>query len=159
MTYRLVVVDSRKASQSGAYLEDLGNYNPSQKTFNLKEESIKEWISKGAQTSDTVHNFLIKNKVIKGKKINVSKKKKKKEGEEEKVETPAKATGVVEAPVSPEAGPVEETKIEQAEEVVEEVAPVKKEEVKPAEDDKKIEKEEKPAVEEKQEEMPEEKKS
>lgn len=79
-TYRLVVVDSRKAPRSGAYLENLGNYNPTQKTFNLNEESIREWISKGAQASNTAHNLLIKAKVIKGKKINVSKVKKKKKG-------------------------------------------------------------------------------
>ena len=88
-TYRLIVVDSRRAPRSGACLENLGNYNPTQKTFNLKEESVREWISKGAQVSNTAYNLLIKAKVIKGKKINVSKVKKKKKGKEEDKETKA----------------------------------------------------------------------
>ena len=39
------------------------------KQIELKKESITEWISKGAKMSDTVHNFLVDNKVIEGKKI------------------------------------------------------------------------------------------
>jgi len=81
-SFRLVAVDSRRAPQSGGYLENLGFYDACDKTkknLQINEERIKYWLSKGAQTSDTVHNILISEGVIKGKKIDVSAKSKKKE--------------------------------------------------------------------------------
>ena len=42
----------------------------------FKVEKIKYWMSKGAQCSDTMHNFMVHDKVIDGKKINVLPKKK-----------------------------------------------------------------------------------
>lgn len=74
-SFRVVVVDSHKGPQSGQYLEMLGSYNPRQKTVSLKAERITHWISNGAQVSDTVHNILVKENVIKGKKVNVLPKK------------------------------------------------------------------------------------
>lgn len=74
-SYRLVLTDSRKAPQSGAFLEILGSYNPRKKegaVFNLKKERIEHWISKGAQTTGVVHNLLVGEKIIKGPKVNVS---------------------------------------------------------------------------------------
>jgi small subunit ribosomal protein S16 len=99
-TYRLVVTDSRRAPQSGAYLENLGFYNPRKvgpggkplmADFQAKADRIKYWISQGAQLSGTAHNLLVDSKVIEGKKVNVFKrykKKKKTEGvvEEKEVE-------------------------------------------------------------------------
>lgn len=41
----------------------------------LDGERIKYWISNGAQVSDTVHNILVGQKIIEGKKINVLPKK------------------------------------------------------------------------------------
>ncbi len=73
-TFRLVVTDSRKAPRSAAYLENLGFYDPLKGSSNVKPERVKHWISKGAKLSDTAHNFLIKSKVMEGKKINVTKK-------------------------------------------------------------------------------------
>lgn len=75
-SFRVVVIDSRKATRAGSSIENLGSYEPKKKTTQLKSERIQHWISKGAKLSDTVHNLLIKNKVITGKKIDVSAKKK-----------------------------------------------------------------------------------
>jgi len=51
--YRVVVIDSRKA-RDGEYLESVGHYDPRTKLLDLKTERIEHWISRGAQTSDTV---------------------------------------------------------------------------------------------------------
>jgi small subunit ribosomal protein S16 len=51
--YRVVVIDSRKA-RDGKYLESVGHYDPRTKLLELKTERIEHWVSKGAQTSDTV---------------------------------------------------------------------------------------------------------
>ena len=87
-SFRVVLVDSRRAAKSGSFLNILGSYNARKKgELKLKGDEIKEWISKGAQVSDTVHNLLVSRKIITGRKINVlpSKKKNKKEEKEEKV--------------------------------------------------------------------------
>lgn len=41
----------------------------------IEADKAKEWLSKGVQPSDTVHNILVGQKVIEGKKINVLPKK------------------------------------------------------------------------------------
>ena len=69
-SYRLIV--SEKARDPwGKFLENLGTYNPrtnpSTSVFNV--ERINYWISKGAQTSDTVRNLLIDQKIIEGEKV------------------------------------------------------------------------------------------
>ena len=69
--FRVVVTESTRGTKSGNHIELLGSHNPRQHTTNLKPERIKYWISKGAQTSDTVHNLLVSEKVLEGKKINV----------------------------------------------------------------------------------------
>lgn len=76
-TFRLVLTDSKNGPKSGKYLEVLGSYDPRKdnKIEQFKVEKIKHWISKGAQLSGTVHNFLVTRKVIEGKKINVLPKK------------------------------------------------------------------------------------
>jgi small subunit ribosomal protein S16 len=77
-TFRLVLTDSKNSTKSGKYVEVLGSYDARRenKIEQFDVEAIKSWISKGAKLSGTVHNFLIKNKVIAGKKINVLPKKK-----------------------------------------------------------------------------------
>ena len=71
-TFRLVLTDSKNGPKSGRYLEVLGSYDP-RKENKLEQfdiPRIKEWISKGAKLSVTVHNFLVGKKAIEGKKIN-----------------------------------------------------------------------------------------
>lgn len=70
-TYRLIISDSRKDTL-GTFIESVGFYDPRAKKSDLKTERIKYWISKGAQPSSTVHNLLVENKVIEGKKVKVS---------------------------------------------------------------------------------------
>jgi len=69
--FRLVLVDSRRATKSGSFIEILGSYNVQKSQVQFNQEKIKEWISKGAQISDTVHNLLIKEKIIEGAKKDV----------------------------------------------------------------------------------------
>lgn len=79
--FRIVVNDTRRSINSGYYLEKLGYYNPNTKEKSINKERIEYWINKGAQLSDTVHNLLVKEGIIQGKKIPVHKKKKQKKGE------------------------------------------------------------------------------
>ena len=81
-TFRVVLTDSRSGPKSGKFLEVLGSHDPrgrGKKPTALKQDRIMHWISKGAQTSDTMHNLLIRHSIIKGEKIDVSSKKKKKD--------------------------------------------------------------------------------
>jgi len=57
--YRVVAVDNRKR-RDGAYLENLGHYNPLSDPIELKlnEERILYWLNVGAQPSDTVRSLL-----------------------------------------------------------------------------------------------------
>ncbi len=79
-SFRAVLTDSKNSTKSGKFLEILGTYNPKAKDDaqkkNLNTDRIKYWISKGAKPSDTMHNFLVHDKVTAGKKINVLPKKK-----------------------------------------------------------------------------------
>ena len=74
--FRAVLTDSKNSTKSGRFLEILGTYNPKAGEAKFDGEKIKYWVSKGAQLSDTIHNFLVHQKVIEGKKINVLPKKK-----------------------------------------------------------------------------------
>ena len=80
--YRVVISEKRK-DMAGDYLELLGQYDPHTNIANLKAERIKYWISKGAQTSGTVHNLLVGNKIIIGDKIKVANIKRKKKDEKQ----------------------------------------------------------------------------
>jgi small subunit ribosomal protein S16 len=54
-TYRLVVADSRSA-RDGRAIDTIGHYNPRTDpiTIQIDEAKAKDWLSKGAQPSDTV---------------------------------------------------------------------------------------------------------
>jgi small subunit ribosomal protein S16 len=75
-SFRAVLTDSKNSTKSGKFLEILGTYNPKAGEKNLIADRIKYWIGQGAKCSDTMHNFLVHDKVIEGKKINVLPKKK-----------------------------------------------------------------------------------
>lgn len=62
--YRLVVKEKR-SKRDGAYLENVGTYNPmaDPAEVNLKHERIQYWIGVGAQPTDTVKS-LIKNNPV-----------------------------------------------------------------------------------------------
>lgn len=77
-SFRIVLVDSRMGPKSGKALELLGSHDFREGKGNNKinGERIKYWISNGAQVSETMHNMLVNEKIISGKKINVLPKKK-----------------------------------------------------------------------------------
>jgi small subunit ribosomal protein S16 len=54
-SYRVIVID-REAPRDGRALEILGFYNPRTQpaTFKVKEDRIYDWMSRGAQPSDSV---------------------------------------------------------------------------------------------------------
>lgn len=74
-SYRIVVTDKRTGPKSDKHVDRLGSYNPKMNHIQLDVEKAKDWLSKGVQPSDTVHNLLLSQKVITGKKINVLPKK------------------------------------------------------------------------------------
>ena len=122
-SFRLVATDSHNGPQSGRFIEILGSHDSRKDNTQIKGERVKYWISQGAQVSSTVHNLLISQKIIEGKKINVLPKKSpiKKEptGAELKAEQEAKT----------KAEAKEETKSEEASAPVESETPEVKEEV------------------------------
>lgn len=63
-----IVLQERTSAPTGRHVEVLGSYDPHQKKAVLKAEDIKQWIGKGAQPSDTVHNLLVREGVIEAKK-------------------------------------------------------------------------------------------
>ena len=71
-TFRVVLTDSKNGPKSGKYLKNLGWYDTriKNKPEQMDTEAIKHWVSKGAQLSVTLHNYLVHNKVIVGKKKN-----------------------------------------------------------------------------------------
>lgn len=57
--YRVIVINST-TKREGAPIQELGYYNPKTKVMKLDKESALNWISKGAQPTETVA-YLIKN--------------------------------------------------------------------------------------------------
>ena len=59
--YRIIVADSR-SPRDGRFIANLGTYNPLKNPaeINVKEEETLNWLSKGAQPTDTVRNILSK---------------------------------------------------------------------------------------------------
>ena len=57
--YRVVVADSR-SPRDGKFIEIVGRYNPQTdpSTIELDEAKVRDWISKGAQPSNTVQKLL-----------------------------------------------------------------------------------------------------
>lgn len=76
-TFRVVLTDSKNGPKSGKYLENLGWYDTriKNKIDQMDTEKIKHWLSHGAKLSLTLHNYLVTQKVIAGKKLNALPKK------------------------------------------------------------------------------------
>ena len=74
-SYRIVVTDKRTGPKSNKHVAILGSYNPKMDHVQIKADEAKEWLSKGVQPSDTVHNILVAQKVLDTKKLNVLPKK------------------------------------------------------------------------------------
>jgi len=66
-TYRLIVSEKTRDTWD-KYVELLGTFNPHiENGFLPKTDRIKYWLEKGAVPSPTIHNLLLKNKIIDGK--------------------------------------------------------------------------------------------
>ena len=63
--YRIVVADSR-APRDGAFVEEIGYYNPQTDPAEIKvdNEKAQQWIKNGAQPTDTVRGLLKKSGAI-----------------------------------------------------------------------------------------------
>ncbi|TCP29154.1 SSU ribosomal protein S16P [Scopulibacillus darangshiensis] len=59
--YRVVVADSR-SPRDGRFIEEIGTYNPvaNPAIVNIDENKALDWLTKGAQPSDTVRNLFSK---------------------------------------------------------------------------------------------------
>lgn len=74
--FRIVLAEKRSKPRSGE-LEILGSFHPKTKETRIKQERILYWLSKGAKASPRTHNLFITRGLIKGAKIDVSKRAKK----------------------------------------------------------------------------------
>ena len=112
-SFRVVLTDSKNATKSGKFLEVVGTYNPKsgETLFNIYR--IKDLLSKGAQLSPTVHNALVHQKLIPGKKINVLPKKTVPKKEEVKEEVKAEVKAEEPKAEAKEETPAEEAKVEE----------------------------------------------
>lgn len=73
--FRVVLTDSKNSAKSGRFKEIIGSYNLKSGEVVFKKDRIEYWMKNGAQVSDTIHNFLVREKIIEGKKKNVLSKK------------------------------------------------------------------------------------
>lgn len=116
-SFRMVVTEKTSGPKAGKFVDLVGTYNPKTKAFAAKADRIKHWMSNGAQVSPSLMNLLIKNDILKGKKINVLPKKtpiKKEVEESEKTASSAEstapkadATEAEKAPAKAESAPAE----------------------------------------------------
>jgi len=106
-----IVLQQHTMAPTGKHVAVLGSYDPHQKIAILKADKIKEWISKGAQLSDSVYNLCIKEGILEGKKRTV------------KMERPKPVVAPIEeASVETEIKPVATAVVASEEKAVEEVA-------------------------------------
>ncbi len=107
-SYRIVVTEHQNGPKAGKPTDMVGSYNPKTKLRVLDGERIKYWLSVGAQASGTMHNMLVSEGIITGKKVNVLPKKTVPKKEEEAAApapvaaAPAEAAPVAEAEASAE---------------------------------------------------------
>jgi len=66
--FRMAVLPKASGPKAGKYVDLVGTYNPKTKAMTVDGDKIKDWVSKGAQISPSLHNLLIKNGVLEGTK-------------------------------------------------------------------------------------------
>jgi len=59
-SYRIVVKEKR-SKRDGAYLENVGTYNPTRQPaeINLKLDRVRHWITNGAEPTQTVQRLIL----------------------------------------------------------------------------------------------------
>ena len=70
-SYRVVVTDKRTGPKSNRHVAILGSYSPKHDHLQLDAAAVEKWLSHGVQPSPTVHNILVGQGLLKGKKVNV----------------------------------------------------------------------------------------
>lgn len=146
--YKIVVTDKRNAPKAGVSVEEIGFINPITKEKSVNKERALHWLSVGAQPSDTIHNLLVSEGVIKEEKRKITVKPCKNPEKRKSTKPKEAVKEEPKAEVKAEEAAVEEVPKEE-EPKVEEVKEEKKEEPAPVEEKK----EETPKEEEKQEEQ------
>ena len=130
-SFRIIVTESTRGPKSGKAIDVIGFYNAKEGERRVDADKASKWLSQGAQASGTVHNMLVDEGVISGKKINVLPKKSPivKEETESKSEEGPQASE--EKPAAAEESAVESAEEEGSEtkEDVSDVADTKAEEV------------------------------
>lgn len=116
--YRVVVQEKGRDPWSPAK-EILGHYNPRRQPSELvlKKGRIEYWLSVGAQPSETVHNLLVNEGIIKADKksaVTISNKRKTKLEEKKEVEEAKKREAEEKAKVEAEAKAAEEAAAKEA---------------------------------------------
>jgi small subunit ribosomal protein S16 len=112
-SFRLVLTDSKNSTKSGRALEVLGSHDFRKTTTAIDADRVKYWMKQGAQPTDTVHNLLISEKVIEGKKKNVLPKKTVAK-KEEPAPAPAEKAPVAEPAATPAPEATEEIPVAEA---------------------------------------------
>ena len=70
--FRFVLTDSKNSTKSGKFHEVLGFFDYRKGgEHKIDKARVVFWMSKGAQLTPSVHNYLVGEKIIDGKKINV----------------------------------------------------------------------------------------
>lgn len=118
-SYRIVVTNRQTGPKSNKHVAVLGSYSPQKNHVQIDAAAAKEWLSKGVQASDTVHNILVNENVIEGKKVNALPKKSPIVDEEAlkaQQEAEEKAQAEAEAGESSEEAAAEETPAEETNE-------------------------------------------
>lgn len=123
--YRVVVCE-HTAPIKGAFIENVGHYDPLKKECLLKQERIDYWKSVGAKASETVESLIEKGGKVEQKTRNRIGKRKKEKEEALKAETEAKKTAEKEAKSTEEVA----NKSEEKDEIVEEKVVAKENEEK-----------------------------
>jgi small subunit ribosomal protein S16 len=109
-----IVLAEKESSASKKFAEILGSYNPRTKSFSVKEDRVRYWISQRVVLSPTVHNLFVTQKLVDAPKVkafSIPAKKEESASAEAAAPAPAPATGTdAEAPAAkaqPAAEPVE----------------------------------------------------
>ena len=98
--FRIVLQEKTQAPRAKA-LEFLGSFDPHQKDgLVFKKERVLYWISQGAQPSTTLHNMLVSQGVIQGKKRRVVAARKKEVAKPEAAAPKADAKAETDKPVA-----------------------------------------------------------
>lgn len=63
--YHIVAADSR-SPRDGAFLEQVGTYDPRKEQVTFHAERLEKWLKNGAQPTETVRNLLKKHKPASG---------------------------------------------------------------------------------------------